>query len=43
MLKRLQNERGLTLLIFLSLLLMLTKIGDPAVMTFTTDKEGMLE
>jgi hypothetical protein len=37
MLKRLKNEEGFTLLIFLSLLLMLTMIGIAAVMTSTTD------
>jgi Tfp pilus assembly protein PilX len=37
MLKRLKNEEGFTLLIFLSLLLMLTLIGVAAVMTSTTD------
>jgi len=37
MLKKLKNEEGFTLLIFLSLLLMLTLIGVAAVMTSTTD------
>lgn len=37
MLKRLENEEGFTLLIFLSLLLMFTMIGIAAVMTSTTD------
>jgi Tfp pilus assembly protein PilX len=37
MLKRLKNEDGFTLLIFLSLLLMLSLIGVAAVMTSTTD------
>jgi Tfp pilus assembly protein PilX len=37
MLKKLNNEQGFTLLIFLSLLLMLTLIGVAAVMTSTTD------
>ena len=37
MLKRLKNEQGFTLLIFLSLLLMLTMIGIAAVITSTTD------
>ena len=37
MLKQLKNERGFTLLIFLSLLLMLTMIGIAGVMTSTTD------
>jgi hypothetical protein len=37
MLNRLKNEDGFTLLIFLSLLLMLTMIGIAAVMTSTTD------
>jgi len=37
MLKKLKNEDGFTLLIFLSLLLMLTMIGIAAVMTSTTD------
>jgi hypothetical protein len=37
MLKRLKNEDGFALLIFLSLLLMLTMIGVAAVMTTTTD------
>jgi len=37
MLKKLKNEEGFTLLIFLSLLLMLTMIGIAAVMTSTTD------
>ena len=37
MLKRLKNEDGFTLLIFLSLLLMLTLIGVAAVMTSTID------
>jgi hypothetical protein len=37
MFKRLKNERGFTLLIFLSLLLMLTMIGIAAVMTSSTD------
>lgn len=37
MLKRLQNEQGFTLLIFLSLLLMMTMIGIAAVITSTTD------
>jgi hypothetical protein len=37
MLKRLQNEQGFTLLIFISLLLMLSMIGIAAVMTSTTD------
>jgi hypothetical protein len=37
MLKRLKNEEGFTLLIFLSLLVMLTMIGIAAVMTSTTD------
>jgi hypothetical protein len=37
MLRKLNNEQGFTLLIFLSLLLMLTMIGIAAVMTSTTD------
>ncbi len=37
MLRRMKNEDGFTLLIFLSLLLMLTMIGIAAVMTSTTD------
>jgi hypothetical protein len=37
MLKRLKDEQGFTLLIFLSLLLMLTMIGVAAVMTSTTE------
>ena len=37
MLKRMKNEQGFTLLVFLSLLLMLTMIGIAAVMTSTTD------
>lgn len=37
MLKRLKNEEGFTLLIFLSLLLMLTLIGVAGVMTSSTD------
>lgn len=37
MFKRLKNERGFTLLIFLSLLLMFTMIGIAAVMTSSTD------
>jgi Tfp pilus assembly protein PilX len=37
MLRNLRNERGFTLLIFLSLLLMLTMIGIAAVMTSTTE------
>ncbi len=37
MFKRLKNEQGFTLLIFLSLLLMLTMIGVAAVMTSSTD------
>lgn len=37
MLNRLKNEQGFTLLIFLSLLLMLTLIGVAGVMTSTTD------
>jgi hypothetical protein len=37
MFKRLKNEEGFTLLIFLSLLLMLTLIGVAGVMTSTTD------
>jgi len=37
MLRKLKNEQGFTLLIFLSLLLMLTMIGIAAVMTSTTD------
>ncbi len=37
MFKRLNNEKGFTLLIFLTLLLMLTLIGVAAVMTSTTD------
>jgi Tfp pilus assembly protein PilX len=37
MLKKLKNEEGFTLLVFLSLLLMLTLIGVAAVMTSTTD------
>jgi hypothetical protein len=37
MLKKLKNENGITLLVFLSLLLMLTMIGIAAVMTSTTD------
>ncbi|MGB8657725.1 MAG: PilX N-terminal domain-containing pilus assembly protein [Candidatus Zixiibacteriota bacterium] len=37
MLKKLKDEQGFTLLIFLSLLLMMTMIGIAAVMTATTD------
>lgn len=37
MLKQMKNEQGFTLLVFLSLLLMLTMIGIAAVMTSTTD------
>jgi len=37
MLRKLKNEEGFTLLIFLSLLLMLTMIGIAAVMTSTTE------
>lgn len=37
MLKKLKNEEGFTLLVFLTLLLMLTLIGVAAVMTSTTD------
>lgn len=37
MLEKLKNENGFTLLVFLSLLLMLTMIGIAAVMTSTTD------
>jgi Tfp pilus assembly protein PilX len=37
MLKKLKNEEGFTLLVFLSLLFMLTLIGVAAVMTSTTD------
>jgi hypothetical protein len=37
MFKRLKNEQGFTLLIFLSLLLMMTMIGIAAVMTSSTD------